>query len=513
MTKFPFLRPLGTWFSIPWYPVVLGAYPVLALLAFNAGQVEPAAGLRALLLSVLLAGTLFLVLWLILRQVHRAAFLAALWVLLFFSYGHVFDLIEAKFPDLNLAPWLLAIWAVLAVLFAWWATRPGLTFISVTPGLNVIGLALVLMSALQAFPLRASAAAHRAAAENAPVQELHPPAEAALPDVYYFILDSYARADLLQQSYGYDNQPFIEALESRGFYVAGCSQSNYGRTEMSLGSSLNMSYLQGLDSSFVPENIGRSRLWDALKHSAVRYNFESMGYKTVNFANGFPWMELRDAAGFMSPSPFASGLTEFEGLLLRTTLARPLLDAGWVDPDAALAQNARVRFNMAFDSLEALARDPAPTFAYIHLISPHPPFVFGPDGAPTNPADFWNEQRRYPASLYVKGYKNQLTWLNTRVEAGIDVILKNSSTPPIIILQGDHGPWLQPRERLFRIFNAYYLPGHSDKLYPSISPVNTFRLVFDEYFGGQYPLLEDRSYYSPVPNLYDFSEVPHPCEP
>ena len=511
MNKTPFIRQWGTCFSIPWYPIAFAVYPVLALLAFNSGQVEALAGLRALLASVLLALLLFLALWLVFKRPHRAAFLALLWLLLFFSYGHVFDLLRNAIPKLPPGPWLLFIWALLFLLSAWWASRPHLGFGGVTSSLNLIALGLVAMSAVQAFSIRSSGSLHRAAAEKAPIQELQP--ARPLPDVYYFILDSYARDDLLLQIYRYDNQPFLNALKDRGFYVAECSQSNYGRTEMSLSSSLNMQYLQELDSSFTPENIGRSHLWDTLKHSAVRYNFESLGYKTVNFANGFDWIELHDADEFLAPTPFTKGLTEFEGLFLRTTLARPLADLGWVDADAVLARTARDRFRLVFDSLEGLARDPAPTFAYIHLISPHPPFVFGPDGAPTSPADFWNAQRRYPSNLYVKGYLNQLAYLNMQMEAGIDTILQNSSSPPIIILQGDHGPWLQPKDKLFRILNAYYLPGRSDKLYPGISPVNSFRLVFDEYFGGNYPLLEDRSYYSPVPNLYDFSEVAYPCEP
>ncbi|MCJ7436030.1 MAG: hypothetical protein MUO77_21340, partial [Anaerolineales bacterium] len=79
------------------------------------------------------------------------------------------------------------------------------------------------------------------------------------------------------------------------------------------------------------------------------------------------------------------------------------------------------------------------------------------------------------------------------------------------ILQGDHGPWLQPKAERLWIFNAYYFPGHKDVLYPTISPVNTFRLVFNTYFGGKYDMLEDISYFSPVPKLYEFSEVPYTC--
>jgi hypothetical protein len=161
--------------------------------------------------------------------------------------------------------------------------------------------------------------------------------------------------------------------------------------------------------------------------------------------------------------------------------------------------------------MKDVAKMQAPKFVYTHLILPHPPFVFGPDGEYTNPANFWNEKKLYPASKFDVGYTNQVTFLNARLLEMIDTILSESKTPPIIILQGDHGPWLQPNPQHFFILNAYYLPGHETELYPTISPVNSFRLIFNDYFGGKYDMLKDRTYYSPVPKLYNFSEVPYPC--
>jgi hypothetical protein len=503
----PLKKALGRWFSWPWYPIVFGAYPVLALLAQNAGEVEPEAGWRPLLVSVGLAAVLFGIWKLILRNWNHAAFLSALWLTLIFSYGHVYLLISGKWKDLDVTPWMLGAWLVLALLAVIWAVKK-------SPGpeaLNVIALGLVSMSLWQISSGSQRSSARRLGAENAPVQDLMLPQNP--PDIYYFVLDMYTRQDLLMKAYGYDNSDFLSKLEARGFYVAQCSQSNYTRTELSVASSLNMSYIQDLDSRFAdPESTKRARLWDTLKHNAVRYNLEQMGYQTVSFATGFAWSELDDTDLFLTPPPFSSGMTEFETLFMQTTLARTWQDFGWVDLDQINGQNFRDRDMLIFNSMERLANLPGPQFVYVHLIMPHPPFVFGPDGEHTNPANFWNEQRKYPPDKFKIGYVNQTKFLNTKLLQMIDTILAESETPPIILLQGDHGPWSQPNPQHFFILNAYYLPNHNTELYPQLSPVNSFRIIFNDYFGGSYNILPDMTYYSPVPNLYNFSEVRNNCK-
>jgi hypothetical protein len=503
-------RMLSKWFAIPWYPLAISAYPVLTLLATNTGQVGLEAGIRPLAVSVLFGGVLYILLWLLLRQVHKAAFLTALWLALFFSYGHAYIYIDEKFPDSNYTRWLAAAWILLFVLTLFWVTRPRLTFISSAPTLNTVALALLVMAGWQILSDIQPRSAHALALPDAPIQtDLVRPDNP--PDVYFFLLDSYTRADLLQQAYGFDNSEFLDGLRQRGFFVAECSQSNYVRTEISLGSSLNLDYLQDLSDKFSPDSIKRGLLWDSLRHNAVRYNFESIGYETITVETEFEWLNIKDSDHYLSPPALSSGMNAFEGLFLRTTLARYAQDWGWVDPDSLAGVNSRDRFNTVFNNIEDIAQMPQPTFAYLHLISPHPPFVFDANGNPTDPADFWNEQRLYPADMYKKGYVDQMQFLNKKLLQAVDTILAESDVPPIIILQGDHGPWLQPKDKRMWILAAMYFPNHQDALYSTITPVNIFRLVFNLYFGGKYDVLKDVSYFSPVPKLYDFSVIPNEC--
>jgi hypothetical protein len=55
---------------------------------------------------------------------------------------------------------------------------------------------------------------------------------------------------------------------------------------------------------------------------------------------------------------------------------------------------------------------------------------------------------------------------------------------------------------------AYFLPKKGTaRLYPSITSVNSFRLVFNLYFGGHYELLPDVSYADDTEGAnYFFSE-------
>jgi hypothetical protein len=107
-----------------------------------------------------------------------------------------------------------------------------------------------------------------------------------------------------------------------------------------------------------------------------------------------------------------------------------------------------------------------------------------------------------------------VTYINQRISAIVDLVLQTSANPPVIVIQGDHGPApFDVIERRMKILNAYYFPDNTEGLYPTITPVNTFRVILNKYFGQTYPLLDDRSLYSAYDGPYNYAEIPNDCQP
>jgi len=115
--------------SVPYHPYLFAIYPVLALLAANAGKVDLPQVVRPLLLSVGLAWTTYALLVRVVREARTAGLMTTVFLLLFFSYGHVYHLAR----DLTIGGVLLGrhrytgpIWIVLLALgWAWvWRRAP-----------------------------------------------------------------------------------------------------------------------------------------------------------------------------------------------------------------------------------------------------------------------------------------------------------------------------------------------------------------------------------------------------
>jgi hypothetical protein len=351
---------------------------------------------------------------------------------------------------------------------------------------------------------------------------LHPAPGAPLPDVYFIVMDAYERDDILREMHGSDITPFLEWLEARGFYIPRGGMSNYRHTELSIPSTLNMDYVQsllGTDSPSTDE--GRWRLVKMISNNRVRRELECIGYTTVGMENGVPWTEWRDADYFiaMDTDPLHNAhlvgrISAFEGKFLDTTVARAILDgfrSRQVAAPVAIDPNAgtRERILFAFEQLQRVPHLPSPKLVFVHILSPHPPFVFGPHGEPVSQAEFETTYGPGEAGI-LQAYADQVTYLNTQLQTTITAILDSSPVSPIIVIEGDHGWADRNHEDKLSNFNAIHLPfGGNAKLYSTLTPVNTFRIVLDQYFGGDFPLLDDISYYSPESAIFQLSIVPN----
>jgi hypothetical protein len=488
------------------HPILFAAFPVLSLYSrFGANIDLP---VTAVPLSLVLTFTLLLwaTLWLLIRQAERVSLLTSGVLLVTFTYGHAYHAIAGLVPPGSRtipSIVMLCVYAGVLGALAFAVSRVRQNLPNVTRTMVLFGLLLLLyptahlakwylFSPIEITPPHLETAAGRGVARK--------------PNVYYVILDGFARADILQQDYGSNDQWFVDSLAHMGFQVGARAKTNYGQTMMSLASSLNVSYIDDLISERHRAVQDRRPLRQLLLRSAVLRFFSDSGYRIVSFSSGYTGTELKHTGLYLAPFP---SLNEFDQFLLQTTPVSSLLDLFNSDWQYDLH---RERVLYAFEALPKVPADAEPFFAFVHIVSPHPPFVFGSGGEKIIDRALlaFDDGSKYTNVVsreeYIVHYRNQIEFIEHKTIDALREILANAKEPPIIIIQSDHGPgshlnWEKPEdtdytERL-AILNALYLPGENAPQVPSnATPVNTFRIILNGYFGTTLPLLEDRSYFS-----------------
>lgn len=541
-----FIRKLVHW--NPVHPIFMALFPVLSLYASNVDQIPFSNVARSLIMAVLLAGLLVLIGRALLGRYDKAVAFASILLALFFLYGHLYMYLKPYAIDgfaLGRHRLLIPIGCLLAIA-AFWLLRRAAS----VQRLNLILAAMSFTAMLPPLVTIASYQFTETAHSLTPPEWIEDQGQPStdldiseMPDIYYIILDSYARSDILSEYYNYDNSPFINFLEDQGFYVARSSRSNYVNSISSLTSSLNMEYLVDLIPNFMDSE--HPQVPDKyFRMSKVRFFLESLGYSTVAFTTGYLHTELTDADYFLLPASTTfqdlvgqGTVNAFEVLMMRTTAILPLIEfnAAMGEGDSTflvrlsnkpLEVQAYLILSL-FENLEDVYKIDGPKFVFAHIISPHPPYSFLPDGS-INPnagsPHFFNST--LPPEESIEGYLGQVSFVSTRIEQVISTILENSTRPVVIIVQADHGPAIQYRivndkvrnyhERT-AILNAIYAPESCQaKLYPGLTPVNTFRILLDCLFGEQYELLPDRHFFSNYQEITQYInqwDATHPPQP
>jgi len=517
-------------------PLLLASFPTLVIYSHNLDQLELVRTAVPLLYSLGFVGVSGLVALAIFKSHRQASLFTSLWVVLFFSYGYFYlklgevALIQSLPVGLNLM--LLGAYAVILIGVGWLLShRPLPKKLADLP--KVIAITLLLLNAWLIVPFvwqrfQASKQLGQYLADNPVVgQELVEPT--VKPDIFYVVFDRYARQDVLAEQFDFDNEPTLRQLETAGFLVGRQSFANYPNTFLSLSSSLNMRYLDFLPELLGPTHYDRVSVYQRLiQNNEVARLLKSQGYQYV-LAGSF-WDPSKTSPIADQNHNLFKNFDEFQLYIYERTLwntLRGLIENRQLYTGVELLERMSQNLDFRLNGLKKQVNDDQPQFVLAHFLLPHEPRVFTADCLPME----FDEIRKLTDE---QGFLLETACANTIINELTTYIQDRVTRPTIIIFQADEGPYLPaeyfdineeivPDDLLAyhihtAILNAIYLPNKENPNQPanyqqlgldeSFSPVNTFRVIFNYYFGTELPILDNRSYlFTGTQEPYNFKEI------
>jgi hypothetical protein len=510
--------------------LLLGLTPLFFLWNQNVNQIQSIVVLQPLLITILFILVISGLWLLVSRSLEKAAILACLTFMFFFSFGHLYDLIEGKtlfgisIGYVKLFIVYMVVFTLLIVVVLRSRNIPKVLFeylYIVTVILLMVNIIPILVHEIKLIKPNSQQQETPNLTQNAVTNQR---------DIYYIVLDAYARQDILKSLLNYDNSAFLAALKDRGFYIPSCGFSNYDSTDLTIASVLNYDFLQDLKVS------GRTVGQDLVENpnriidNKVRTYFKQYGYIFVTGRGYTPANDISNSDIYLNYFIDNKGKDDlsqkrFSALYLNTTALRALSELYnqnpskysqlpfWLsfdletNPSLEEATFWYYQNNYVFDSLEKIPSKPGSYLVYAHLNAPHGPYVYQSDGSFQYPLG-------NPLDPQVEKvlYAHEITYLNKRVLQVVDTLLKDSNPQPIIIIQGDHGiHTLTTGLDIHKNLSAYYLPGNLiAPPYPTITPVNNFRLIIKNYFDPSIELSPDILY---IKYLNEYESVPASCDP
>lgn len=457
--------------------------------------------LPALVVLELVAAILLGLYWLFFRDILRAGIACSFSLALLFAFRPLYEALEPVFYFAGqpaaalsiLSIYLLMCAGIIVVIlqgkWKWGTRRASSDPAKLNRALNVVSACLLFLNGMQIVAMQwqeESLARKYVAQFQAEFAQIKLNAAAGRPDVYYILADGFPNSASLKEFWGYDNSEFIVGLKKRGFYVVDKAASNYDQTQLSLSSSLNMQYLSDINQKGYT---GEALYWRLIQDNVVVGLLKQLGYKFVNVSSGCSATDSVPQADSNIRCQFLNNFAlvlAFQTPLLAIEQCYPLLRNFCADirlcPRRCLPQVVSIR---------------GPKFVLLHTDLPHGPCIFDEKGGSTGPLSRQLLRDWGTPTLLV----GQVKFVQKELLSWIDIILAQPGSKPIIILQSDHGPALPVSDwanQRMRILNAYYFPsGDYGKLYPSITPINGFRVLFNQFFQAQLNLLEDQSWCSP----------------
>ncbi len=348
------------------------------------------------------------------------------------------------------------------------------------------------------------------------------------PDVWHLVFDRYASQETLARVYSFDNHPFLDSLRQRGFSVADNAFANYQRTAHSMASTLNIDYLKKLSPGIDRENTDWLPVYTVLQNHRIGRLFTQWHYNFYHL--GSWWNPTRTNPVATENRNFRDMPESFRSIMSQSLFGRLGLNdiISWPYTNNRHDQCQRIYFQ--FNELTQLANSNEKKYILAHILLPHPPFVMDATGKCKTLQEAATSSRQH-------NYLDQLIFANTQILALVDAIQKGAR-PAVIILQSDEGPWPEKyvgnealigqdvtpvkwkdvsrqdlREKTQILYAIYGAGFPADQLVKHLSPVNTYRMILNQYFGFNLPMLPDKSYiFIDNRRLYTFQDITNEVE-
>lgn len=502
------------------HPLIFSIFPILFLFEKNKDLINISTVYPPLFTCIFFLFLFFYFTQKLVKNISKTSLITSLFFILFFSYGHFLSFFvpyvkiwNIKILNFNYY-FLLFIWIILFISISKLIIDSKNNFRNIGNYLNIVSIILISFSIfnISIFLFKTHNLQNNISKNFYKSNKIE-----NLPDIYYIILDGYGREDVLNDYYRFDNSGFISELVEKNFYIADKSTANYPQTYLSMSSSLNFDYIDKIIPNPDTSSNQRNSLRNAIKNNRIYDFLKTYGYTFVSLP--FTWTGTYDNLKsdiIINDSHFNT--TSFAETIISTTPLSLLWDK------TIKMESLRNKILFSFSNIPFIANNPKPTFTYIHLLSPHPPFIFDENGNDINPnglgagLDGSHYFKENPGvEKYRKEYINQLKFINKKTTELVNNILSNSNYEPIIIIQSDHGPgsmldWESKEntnlyERM-SIFNAYLVPENTKtQLYDSITPVNSFRIIFNSVFMENFELLEDKNYFATWDKPFQLDDI------
>jgi len=439
-------------------------------------------------ISILIAGLL----WLLYRDIIKASVAALLIMAFHFFFGNFLDFLKDHFPQNVLRYRYIFALSIFIFLFLFiWLKKRKKSLFMFTFYLNVLLAILIIVDAgwlIAKIPIAREKKIFRPEAEGFITCDT-----CLKPDIFFIIPDQYAGYTALKDVFDFDNVDFENELKARRFHIAKKSISNYDFTPFSVASTLNMDLLSLKKGPQNYSTVGYS--YEVIRNSRVLKFLSSNGYRFYNCSIfDFDDQPAHKYAAFL---PYGIKLVTAQTLTTRVTddFRQDILDGklGLKNLQKKIAYD-NLHFNdeiMDFTAKVAAEKINEPKFVYTHLMMPHFPYYFDSKGDPL-PIEKLGGLNRTNANDYTE----YLQYSNKRLLMLIDNILNGSVSPPLIIVLSDHGfrhseKKVDPAYDFINLNAVYFPDGNYSRFYDGISNMNQFRLVFNQYFGQQLPMLKD----------------------